>query len=186
METEAKNIDKYLSFNVSKRFDFLYENYSVLKPLIKNYREDIIMDVIDMKACKRRESIGELGVRIQVSIRRGGPTEGQAITHLTVEKAIEEGFLDESFLEDIEDPDEIIRRITNYHLVRADFEVFSSKLETLTLEDQRVIKPYLLKQKSLGDFANDMGVQYKSAATRIYRIKKKLINQVEPRMQRGA
>ena len=50
METEAKNIDKYLSFNVSKRFDFLYENYSVLKPLIKNYREDIIMDVIDMKA----------------------------------------------------------------------------------------------------------------------------------------
>ncbi len=186
MESEAKNIDKYIGFTLSKRFDFLYENYSVLKPLIKNYREDIIMDVIDMKTCKRRESIGELGVRIQVSIRRGGPTEKQAISHMTVENAIEEGFLDEAFFEDIDNPDEIIRRVTNYHIVRADFEVFASKLETLNLEDQRVIKPYLLKQKSIDDFANDMGVQYKSAATRIYRIKKKLIDKVEPRMQKGA
>ena len=76
--------------------------------------------------------------------------------------------------------------MTNSHIVRADFEMFASKLETLDPEDQRVIKPYLLKQKSIIDFANDMGVQYKSAATRIYRIKKKLIDKVEPRMQKGA
>ncbi len=186
MESEAKNIDRYIGFPISKRFDFLYDNYSVLKPLIRNYREDIITDVLDMKTCKRRESLGELGVRIQVSIRRGGPTEKQAISHMTIEQSIEDGFLDDSFFEDIDNPDEIIRRVTNYHLVRADLEVFSSRLETLDLEDQRVIKPYLLRQKSIDDFANDMGVQYKSAATRIYRIKKKLLDIVEPRMQKGA
>ena len=185
MRAEAKNIDGYLSFDIGKRFDFLYENYSVLKALIRNYRDEIIADVIDMKTCKRSRSIGELGVRIRVSIRRSGPTEKLAISRMMVEQAVDEGFLNDEFLSDIEEPEEIIRRITNYHMVRADFEAFSGKLETLALEDQRVIRPYLLKQKSIDDFATDMGVQYKSAATRIYRIKKKLIDKVEPRMQKG-
>ena len=52
MESEAISIDEYLDSDVEQRFDFLYENYSVLKAIIKDYREDIINDVIEMKSFK--------------------------------------------------------------------------------------------------------------------------------------
>ncbi len=35
--------------------------------IIKDYREDIINDVIEMKSFNRRAANGELGVRVQVS-----------------------------------------------------------------------------------------------------------------------
>ncbi|MBQ6406544.1 MAG: hypothetical protein IJJ64_00730 [Butyrivibrio sp.] len=50
MESEAISIDEYLDSDVEQRFDFLYENYSVLKAIIKDYRENIINDVIEMKS----------------------------------------------------------------------------------------------------------------------------------------
>lgn len=186
MESEAIRIDEYLGSDVSKRFDFLYENFSIIKPLIRNYRQEIITDVVDMKECKRRAENGELGVRIQVSIRPGGPTEKKAISNVMVAKAIDEGFLDDQFFEDTDNPDELIRRVTIYHMVNSDYEEFRSKLETLAPTEQRILKPYLLREKSMMDLAEDMGIDYRSAVKKIYRIKKKLGEKVEPRMRRGA
>lgn len=40
MESEAKNIDKYLGFTISKRFDFLYEN-----SIIKNATNELLLVV---------------------------------------------------------------------------------------------------------------------------------------------
>ena len=79
MESEAISIDKYLDSDVEQRFDFLYENYSVLKAIIKDYREDIINDVIEMKSFNRRAANGELGVRVQVSLGTSNPTMNKAM-----------------------------------------------------------------------------------------------------------
>ncbi len=186
MESEAISIDKYLGCDMDKRFDFLYENYSIMQPMIRNYKDELIADVIDMKDCKRREESGDLGVRIQVSIGMKRPTERRAITNITIEKAIDEGYLDEEFLEDIDDSNEVIRRVTLYHTVSADFETFRMKLDTLNVEDQRILKPYLMRQKSMTDLATDMGIDYRSAVKKIYRIKKRLSAQVAPRLRKGA
>lgn len=78
MESEAISIDKYLDSDVEQRFDFLYENYAVLKAIIKDYREDIITDVIEMKSYNRRAANGELGVRVQVSMGTSNPTMNKA------------------------------------------------------------------------------------------------------------
>ena len=83
--------------NVEQRFDFLYENYAVLKAIIKDYREDIITDVIEMKSYNRRAANGELGVRIQVSMGTSNPTMNKAINNITIAKAVDEGYLDEDF-----------------------------------------------------------------------------------------
>ena len=88
MESEAISIDKYLDSDVSQRFEFLYENYSVLKAIIKDYREDIINDVIDMKSYNRRAANGELGVRFQVSMGTSNPTMNKAINNITIAKEI--------------------------------------------------------------------------------------------------
>ena len=186
MESEAINIDKYLGCDEDKKFDFLFDNYSILKPIIKDYKEDLISDVVDMKASNRRRENGELGVRIQVSIKPGGPTERQAMAELMIEKAIDEGYLDDTFFEYTDDQEDLIRRVTLYHTVSADYETFRIKLNTLTPEDQQVLKPYLLKQKTMDQIAKEMGIEYRSAVMRIYRIRKRLCEKVSPRLRKGA
>ena len=104
MESEAISIDEYLDSDVEQRFDFLYENYAVLKAIIKDYREDIITDVIEMKRFNRRATNGELGVRVQVSMGTSNPTLNKAINNITIAKAVDEGYLDEDFFEDTDKP----------------------------------------------------------------------------------
>ena len=186
MESEAIKIDEYLSNASDKRFEFLYENYSIMKVLIRDYREDLISDVIEMKLYNHRSEMGELGVRIQVSRSKSSPTERQAINHMMIEKAIDEGFLDDDFFEGTDNPEEIIRRVTVYQFVSADYETFAKKLQTLDPTEQRILKPYLLREKSMSDLANELGVDYRSAVKRVYRIRKRLSEIVEPRLQRGA
>ena len=186
MESEAISIDEYLDSDVEQRFDFLYENYAVLKAIIKDYREDIITDVIEMKSYNRRAQNGELGVRVQVSIGVSNPTMNKAINHLTIAKAVDEGYLEEDFFEDTDNPDALVKRVTIYHRVNIDYQTFSSKLETLNPKEQKVMKEYLSGEKSFGDFSEEMGIDYQSAVKKIGRIKHKLIERVEPRLRRGA
>ena len=125
----------------------------VISYYLKDYKEDLITDVIEMKLYNRRAELGEPGVRIQVSRSHSSPTERQAINHMTIEKAVEEGFLDDDFFEGIDNRDEMIRRVTVYQYVCADYEVFSKKLHTLDPIEQRVLKPYLLREKTMNDLA---------------------------------
>ena len=186
MESEAISIDEYLDSDVEQRFDFLYENYSVLKAIIKDYREDIINDVIEIKSFNRRAANGELGVRVQVSLGTSNPTMNKAINHLPIAKAVDEGYLDEDFFEDTDNPDDLVRRVTIYHKVNIDYQSFTNKMATLNPKDQKILREYLSGEKSFGDFSEEMGIDYQSAVKRVGRIKHKLIERVEPRLRRGA
>jgi len=43
----------------------------------------------------------------------------------------------------------------------------------------------LLREKTMNDFATDLGIDYRSVVKKIYRIRKRLSEKVEPRMQKG-
>lgn len=184
METEAISIDEYLGSDDRKKFDFIYENYSIIKPLMNNYRQDLITDVQEMKSYNRRAANGDPGVRVQISIGHNSPAERQALNDITIGQAIDEGCLDDDFFADTDDQDELVRRVTIYHSVTADYETFKSKINELELNDRKIIVPYLLRQKTLDEMATEWGIEYHSAAMRIYRIRKKLSLKVEPRLRR--
>ena len=186
MDAEAIKIDEYLGCTVEKRFDFLFMNYSVLKPMIRNYKEDLISDVIEMKTYNRRAANGDLGVRIQISVGRNSPTERDGINKQLISEAIEDGYLDEDFFEDTDDPQDLIWRVTVYKLVSFGYKEFKKKLDEMDPVDQRVIKPYILKEKSMNELSEEMGIEYRSAVMKVYRIRKKLSGQVTPRLERGA
>jgi len=190
MRSEAINIDRYAGGEPEQQFDFIYENFSIIKEMLRDYREEIIKEVIEQKAYNRREANGDLGVRIMVSMGISNPTMNKAIEHVAIAQAIDEGWLDEDFFEDTDDRQELIAKIRSYHRVNRDLETFISKLATMRLKDQNILKPYLLKQKSMDDLAEELGVEYRSAVKHVYRIKKRLIEKVEPRLivlnRRGA
>jgi len=190
MKSEAINIERYAGGEPEEQFDFLYENFSILQDLLKDFREELITEVMEQKAYNRRSQSGDLGVRIQVSMGTGNPTMNKAIEHMTVAQAIDEGLLDEDFFEDTDNKQDLIRKVTSYHRVNRDLETFTSKLGTMTPKDQRIIRPYLLREKTMDDLADDLGIDYRSAVKHVYRIKKRLIERVEPKLtvlnRRGA
>lgn len=131
MKSEAFNIDRYTGGKPAQQFDFLYESFSILRELLKDYREDLITEVIEQKSYNRRSQNGDLGVRVQVSMGVSNPTQNQAIEHMTIAQAIDNGLLDDDFFEDTDDSQELIHKVTCYHRVTEDFEVFNSKLGTM-------------------------------------------------------
>ena len=103
MKSEAFNIDRYTGGEPAQQFDFLYESFSILRELLKDYREDLITEVIEQKSYNRRSQNGDLGVRVQVSMGVSNPTQNQAIEHMTIAQAIDNGLLDDDFFEDTDD-----------------------------------------------------------------------------------
>lgn len=186
MDPKTISIDEYLGSGVEKRFEFLYFNYAIVKRLAKNYREDLIRDVEDMKAYNRRNANGDLGVRIQIGTGPARPTQTLAENKTLIAQAIDTRYLDDGFFKDTDDPQELIRRVELYHAVSKDYETFKMKLEAMDPDDLKILKPYLLRQKTINDLANEMEIEYRSAVMRIYRIKKKLSDNVIPRLRKGA
>lgn len=60
MKSGAISIDRYAGGEPAEQFDFLYENFSILQELLKDYREELIMEVIEQKAYNRRSQNGEM------------------------------------------------------------------------------------------------------------------------------
>ena len=183
MKTGAINIDGYTERASEEQFNYLYENFSIRQELLWDYREELIREILDQKAYNRGKSYIGLGVRIQVSFGASNPTMSQAIEHDSVKQAIEEGILDEDFFSDTDDKEQIIQKVCNYHRVIMDFEVFVSKIGTMEQKDQNLLKPYLMKEKTMDELAVELGIEYRSAIKHVYRIKKRLIEKVEPQLK---
>ena len=182
MKTGAINIDGYIGRAPEEQFNYLYENFSIRQELLRDYREELIQEILDQKAYNRKTSYTGLGVRIQVSFGNSNPTMSQAIEHDSVKQAIEEGILDEDFFSHTDDKEQLIRKVCNYHRVNMDFEIFVSKLGTMERKDQNILKPYLMKEKTMDEVAIELGIEYRSAIKHVYRIKKRLIEKVEPQL----
>lgn len=131
MKSGAINIDDYIGVQPEEQFEFIYTHYPIMKNLLTDYREDLIDEVIEQKAYNRRAANDDLGVRVQISIGISSPTEKQAINHMTIEKAIVDGVLDEEFFEDTDNQEELIRKVTCYHAVSEDVKTFTKKLGSL-------------------------------------------------------
>ena len=99
-----------------------------------------------------------------------------------------EGVLDDDFFEDTDDQEELIRKVTCYHAVSEDLKTFTKKLGSMEQRDQKILKPYLMGQKSMSDLADEMGIDYRSAVKHVYRVKKRLSEKVQPKLcvKRGA
>lgn len=127
-------------------------------------------------------------MRVQISIGISNPTEKQAISHTLIEKAIVDGVLDDDFFEDTDNQEELIRKVTCYRAVSEDLKTFTKKLGSMEQRDQKILKPYLMGQKSMSDLADEMEIDYRSAVKHVYRVKKILSEKVQPKLcvKRGA
>ena len=179
---EWTNIDSYPTTQLPERVDFLYENYYALEDLIEEYKENIIAEVIEQKSYNKRSEIGELGVRVCTSLGMSNTTQKKSLEHLSIEEAIDTGYLTEEFFEYTDDRQMLINKVECYHEISRDATFMMSKIKMMKPADRNVIEPYLLKKKSLNELAQEMSITYDSAKKRISRIKKKLEANFEEKM----
>lgn len=182
MASEAISIDRFIYVEAERQFDFIYSNYSVMKQILSDYRSNLITEVIDQKANNRRSDSEELGIRIQTSRGTSSPTENLAINEIMIGKAIDDGFLDDDFFKDTDDKQDLINKVNAYHTVSRGWNVFTSKLKTMSPRDQAILGAHIMQKKTMVELAEELGVDYRSVVQRIWRIKKKLIAKVTPNL----
>lgn len=71
-----------------------------------------------------------------------------------------------------------------------EFREVNDKLKTLKPNEQQILKPYMMRKITMSEIADELGIGYQSAAVKVGRIKKRLIQKVEPQFikaeKRGA
>ncbi|MBQ9489458.1 MAG: sigma-70 family RNA polymerase sigma factor [Lachnospiraceae bacterium] len=175
MRKKADGIEKYEGADIMQRITFLCDHYAVMESMISNFREELISDVMDQKASSHRGEEEGLGVRIQVAFyRNSDPTANQGISRSVIAKSIDEGYLDEDFFEGTEDREGLVRKITSYHMVNREYHRFANKLSEMDPRDRVVFLPYIKREKSLDDIAEELMIGYDSVVKRICRIKEKM------------
>ena len=143
--------------------------------LISNYREALIAEVMEQKEFSHRGESEGTGVRIQVSFgRKTDVTAGSAMMRMAVSEAIDKGWPDESFFEGIDDPGEVIRKVTVYHVVSEGYKTVSKRLDEMKPGDKEIVMPYLRREKRLCDLANELRIEYQSVVRKINWIKKRI------------
>ena len=175
MRKKAGGIETCGRYSLPQMVSFLCEHYTVMEPMISNYRDKLISAVMDQKARSHGGENEGLGVRIQIAFcNQSNPTEREGMNRLLVAKAIDEGYLDEDFFEGTEDREALIGKVTSYHLVNVSYQRFIKKLREMDPRDLEVILPYIRREKSIDALADELKIDYHSVIKRIQRIKKKL------------
>ena len=175
MRMKTEGLEAYASFDATKRIWFLCENYTVMEPMIRNFRERLIDEVADQKYDSHHAKDEGLGVRIQVAFcRQNDPTYNQAVNRNEIAKAIDDGYLDECFFEGTSNREELIRKVSSYHFAKREYGQLSKALKEMNPKDRAVILPFMRKEKSIYDLAEDMQITYKAVQKKLKRIKNKL------------
>ena len=130
------------------------------------------------KAYNRKQSRGDLGVRVQTSGMHSDITADTAINNVITKEAIIACDFSGDVLEGVDRGEEFQRDAYTLRSMRADFELFNRQLCILSGNESRIFRGYLSGEKDIGDIAEEEGIQYESAAQRVRRIKLKVRGQM--------
>lgn len=88
-------------------------------------------------------------LRNSIGGTHGIPIMNKAINNITIAKAVDEGYLDEDFFEDTDNPDELVKRVTIYHKVSIDYQSFTSTITKAEKKEKQEKAPALFDLTSL-------------------------------------
>ena len=168
---ENNIIDMYGKANVAGRLKIIWDNYAKIPKELMKAEKIIIYKIKAEREYIRSHNRENLSTRVQTSVI-SNPTESEALDNILLEEAFITGRIDAKFVENIEEIDgyrEDIRRINN---MRMDYELFTVLIETLEEKEVRIIKPFLLHEKSGYELADQENITYAAVRKRIEKVKR--------------
>lgn len=177
MATGAEVIKKYAKASEQTRINIICKNYSRFSRIIEGRIDGLVFLITEERAYLRRQEIGDLGVRIQVS--GTGDVVGNTVANdEMIRIAIETCSFPDEMLDGSDYEDEIVEDAYAMKKMRKDYKLFNSMLGVLEPQEREIFLAFLNKKKSLTDIAEENGIQYDSADRRISRIKHKVIKEM--------
>ena len=177
MKDEANIVKQYADSDVGERINILIKHYPNFIRLVEGYEQSLGFIIKQEKECRRRSSLGELGVRVQSS-KKSDPTAREAIDNIMIMQAIQSGELS-AIISDLDDDvislyESEIRTIRN---MKEDYSIFQSTFFYLEPEAAETLKKYLSCGRRTEQLAYDLDIKPEALKMQMYRSKKVVVDQ---------
>lgn len=177
---EVNIVTQYNNGNPKIRIGIIFHNYPFFPEVIKGYKEGLIHEITAQTMYNKRRQNGDLGIRIQNFGHHSDITANAAVENVMIEEFLDDGFLSDDILEFVDDKEKTTQKIIRYLMMKGEYNVIRTQLESVYGIDKDILLPYLTKEKNIYEIADKVGIEPDSVRKRIYRIKKNMTAQVEP------
>lgn len=173
MRREQFDVGGYYRLSPRKRIDGIMRNIDGFPVIMDNYERKLSEWIADNRAKKRRDAVGNLGVRIQSGRNDFSLTEANAQEKLEIEAIMKNYELTPS-CKGIEDYDEIRRGLLELFLMRREYGELISEIKELPPRYRKIFKRYILRDDRADAFAEELSISVKAVWNKMYRIKRKI------------
>ncbi len=178
MNTKAIVTVDYGKCSPAERANLIYSNYATFEVIIECFKEDLINDIESEQQYIKRQSMGDLGVRVQSSGIHSDPTLCQASNLMILDKMISDENLTEDELAELLDCDNLVYRYRTLYLMKKDYRRFKLQLGKLNPEDRMIMIPFLNKEKDYIQLSDELSITIESMRKKVYRIRKSMITEL--------
>ena len=181
MSKKDKEIfDSYASGNPNQRFDLIYKYYRTFPKLIDSFETGVFNMILNEREYNRRaKNKADLGVRVQTS-NKSDPTAKLAVERVMIREAIEKCDLDGGILKDTDNPEIHKKNIWTITMMRREYEVFDSFLNTLDGREYTIMTRYLNDKCRVSKIAEELDVADKTVSNLLSNIKSSLRENITP------
>ncbi len=177
MAKEKSLLATYMSATTSKKIDILIDHYGDFMGIIDGYTEGLRYRIQSDKDCKRRNEMGNLGVRVQGGGIKSDPTANMAISNIVTREAIVNCDFSGDIFEDVDDLEFYAREAYTLKQMRMDYELLVSQLGIFGKYRKAYVQ-YLEGNFCVVDLTTEWGMSYEAAKTKIKRFRKTLKDQM--------
>ena len=174
---EKNLIKTYMSSSFEKRVDIIIKNYTNFMGIVDGYTEGLRYMIESEKESNRRQSIGDLGVRVQSGGMPSDTTAKKAIRNVLTRDALVNCDFSGNVLEGVDRAEMYIRDAYILRDMRKDYNLFNSQLGILGTEQDMFLR-YIRKEATLGVLAEERGISYETVQQKMVKIKNRLKQQV--------
>ena len=171
-------VGNYYRLDPRKRINVILYHFEGFPSIIRNYEMELEDWILDARARARRESLGDLGVRIQNGRNDFSPTENDYQEKSQVEEIVQRGCLDESSRR-LSEHDELQRGLLEIRLMKREYERVRTLIGSLGKSDRTLFINYICRENRAADLSGKLMMQQASVRKKMYRMKKKLFEGYE-------
>lgn len=183
MSTERRLFGFYLDMTVKQRIHHLMGHYQHRDYYEQAYRRYIEGLIVDIRSYERSRG-SDAGVRIMSGGSFSDITSRNADEALLASRAFDSGTVSETVVKDKEDRLMINAAMSEWLLIRDDYDSLNRALWMLEPSEHDLIMDFLSRKKSYKDIADDFMIEYDSARKKLQRIRSRVVKLAAPDFER--
>lgn len=172
METPDEIIRNYTTADAETRVDIVCRYFPQIDGIITCGINNICYIICESREQSRQYDSTELGVRVQTSGGLSNPTARDGEFEVNVEKAVRTCNFAGGVLDDVDDSDLIIMEANALRDMKRVQKLILGQLSAMEPEDRALFQRYLNHETSMTNLADELGINYMSAAKRMNRLRK--------------